>query len=305
MPARLQDTFAECRDRVLINLRNPNDGSVNPQTIMTVDQQIREAQELLFAKSSWIIERDERTFTLVAGSHYIPIDADQEAGRVERAYLLIDSTPYKLTVKDDLVLEHGGRSQPLHYRIISTIGVVEVEVVSGGSDYNDGDPVVFTGGNPVEAAEGIVHVDSGSIYEIEITKSGSGYQSTPSVSIADGKDSILRVKRNFIPAIRLIPTPDKAYQLHVDFLRRPAKLASDLDRLTYDSKAVSDLASSLAANILGKPHAKQLADIARVYLEARASMESDKEGSSLIAQRNGAETVNRPYEPGWRDRTWR
>lgn len=67
---------------------------------------------------------------------------------------------------------------------VESSGVVtHVTVADGGSNYETGDTVIFSGGGG-SGASGVVEAVNGSIESVTITDSGSGYTTEPSVSVS-------------------------------------------------------------------------------------------------------------------------
>lgn len=94
----------------------------------------------------------------------------------------------------------------------SGIGFIDsIVVISGGTGYSNNDVVVFTGGTPTVNAVGVVNTYSnGSIERITVTVPGSGYNSTPAISVSSvgGVGANLQVNADFGYGFPKLPDGD-------------------------------------------------------------------------------------------------
>lgn len=72
---------------------------------------------------------------------------------------------------------------------LTSNGVHSVTIISGGTGYNDGDPVTFTGGGGSNAS-GFINVVNGSIVSVHMNHYGKAYITPPIVTFPTGIGAI-------------------------------------------------------------------------------------------------------------------
>jgi hypothetical protein len=124
---------------------------------------------------------------LEAGSkiHFVTFDGDlyTDATLNGIPYSEIDGTHTVISAPDSRTVEFDLTSDATSSGPVESSGVVtQVNVVNGGSGYEDGDTVSFSGGGG-SGASGVANVSDGEIQSVTLTDSGSGYTREPLASV--------------------------------------------------------------------------------------------------------------------------
>lgn len=181
----------------------------------------------------------------------------------------------------------------------SGVGFIDsITILDGGTGYSNVDAVSFTGGTPTLPAQATVNTYSnGTIESIQVTVAGSGYYSTPSISISTvgGSGANLQVNADFGYGFPKLPDADLTTIISLA-LTREAKTIGTIASLTSINPGANNNASPFnlviepaIAGFGKKNFSLQLENVTRPFVIGESITQTYTEPAITIEVENAGE----------------